>query len=366
MIHNRLTSGLARMVALGLILVFVPACAYLVGSWSRGEKSPRDTYVFSHNKHAVVEKIDCADCHGGVAKNKSLDEKREIPHKCDECHDTPATYSKETATLLESSRVTGVIFSHEKHLTLTLPADATPVSCDSCHGSIKEAKKISDYRLDLMELKCVECHKTDFDKENCDLCHKAGSLRNTDTKALWKYLDHSGDWLHRHGSQARGTDQTCAHCHKVETCAECHSRSNVPMRPSQLRLNQPDSMAHHRGDWISRHPMEAKLDSKSCQVCHQLSSCKACHDRFGVGQTGALGSKTSPHPGGWLLRGSGESHGDAARRDAVSCAACHDRGAASNCVTCHRIGAPGGNPHPAGWQSNQDKATSPACTPCHQ
>lgn len=219
----------------------------------------------------------------------------------------------------------------------------------------------ANHRPGMLE-SCGQCHDKDFGQDNCTRCHAAGSLGG---KVSDEIFDHGGDWLRRHGPAARASDTACAHCHKVDTCAACHSRSAVPIRPAQLRLDRPDSAQHHRGDFLTRHPMEAKLDPKSCATCHQVSSCTQCHERMGVGQTATLG-KNGPHPSSWLLRGSGDFHGDAARRDAMSCAACHDRGAASNCVACHRVGGSGGNPHPPGWQSAQDKLTAAACTPCHQ
>ena len=50
-----------------------------------------------------------------------------------------------------------------------------------------------------------------------------------------------------------------------------------------------------------------------------------------------------------------------------SCASCHDQGAASNCVNCHRE-AMGINPHPPGWRSTvpaAERHTHPTCRICH-
>ncbi len=372
MIRNRLSNRALRALVLGVLVVSVSACAYLVGSWSGapGTQSKRDVITFSHNRHLVKEGLACGDCHSDMDKNESLDQKRAIPHenKCMDCHDKKDNCkmchaNPEQPVTLVDHRMEGMVFSHKNHLARSLPGDTSPVTCETCHTEIKDATRVSDNTRPGMLEACSQCHQKDFGRENCTLCHKPGSLGTKTSAQIW---DHGGDWLNRHGGAARTSDAVCSHCHKVDTCAECHSRSNVPIRPSQLKLDRPDSLAHHRGDWLSRHPMEARLDSKSCGTCHQQSSCQQCHDRMGVSQTGALGSKTGPHPPGWLIRGSGENHGDAARRDAVSCAACHDRGAASNCVTCHRVGAPGGNPHPPGWTSTQDKQSAAACTPCHQ
>ena len=366
-IHTRV---LSFVVLVGLALG-VSACSYLVGSWAGDGKtaSKRDVITFSHNRHVMKEGVGCEDCHGDMSKNESLEAKRMIPREktCLDCHEKKDNckmchQNPEQPTTLVDTRMPGLKFSHKNHVGRTLPDSEDKVKCDTCHADVKNATTASMNNRPAMLETCGQCHQKDFGRDNCTRCHEAGSLGGKVSNELF---DHGGDWLRRHGSAARGSDTACAHCHKVDTCAACHSRSGVPIRPAQLRLDRPDSAQHHRGDFLTRHPMEAKLDGKSCNACHQVSTCTQCHERMGIAQTGALG-KTGPHPSTWLLRGSGEFHGDAARRDAVSCAACHDRGAASNCVACHRVGAPGGNPHPPGWQSAQDKLSAPACTPCHQ
>ena len=53
---------------------------------------------------------------------------------------------------------------------------------------------------------------------------------------------------------------------------------------------------------------------------------------------------------------------------AVACAPCHDQGAASVCVTCHRVGGSGGTPHPPGWSDAHPRADisrNGMCLICH-
>ncbi|MFL5426132.1 MAG: hypothetical protein ACJ783_13945, partial [Myxococcales bacterium] len=84
----------------------------------------------------------------------------------------------------------------------------------------------------------------------------------------------------------------------------------------------------------------------------------------------AANSTVNPHPSGWAIPGTGTAfHGDAARRDILNCASCHDQGAQSICVTCHRSGGPGGNPHPSGFLSRHnlsEAATDGRCAICHR
>ena len=73
----------------------------------------------------------------------------------------------------------------------------------------------------------------------------------------------------------------------------------------------------------------------------------------------------SPHPPGWVgTRGSDNRHGLEARANPVSCASCHGGAGEALCVGCHRVGGPGGNPHPVGFSSHKPLSDLP-CRLCH-
>ena len=368
--RNGIRNRWASIAALGALCMTLPACAYLVGSWAGAPTADarRDNIIFSHNRHVVKESLSCSDCHGKVEANESVQETRMIPKEkqCLECHDREDNCKQchanpSAPTTLVDHRMPGIRFSHKNHIERKVPG-TDQFGCDVCHGALREATHVSDDKRPSMLQTCGLCHKTTFRKEKCSQCHISGSLSERTSDDIF---DHGGDWLRRHGQNARGGDAICLHCHKTETCAECHSRSNIPIRPSQLNLDRPEMAVQHRGDWLSRHNIEARLDGKSCLTCHEQRTCTECHQRLGVAAAAKLGGSNNPHPAGWINRGSGTFHGDEARRDAFACAVCHDRGAVSNCVSCHRVGAPGGNPHPGGWRSDENKHTSPACAPCH-
>ena len=128
----------------------------------------------------------------------------------------------------------------------------------------------------------------------------------------------------------------------------------------------------HRGDYLTRHAVEARSDPASCRKCHGQRTCRSCHALNGLSappdKALAGGATRNPHPAGWMVPGGDDFHGHKARRDINSCASCHDRGSASNCVSCHKVGGMGGSPHPTGW-SWQDKsgqcASNPMCATCH-
>jgi len=53
-----------------------------------------------------------------------------------------------------------------------------------------------------------------------------------------------------------------------------------------------------------------------------------------------------------------------ARQNILSCAGCHNQGANSLCVACHRSG--GVNPHPPGWKGTTPQiGSNPTCKICH-
>jgi len=364
-------------------------CGFLFGSWAADPASEpaqpgpqmtaeqrkdlaekRDRIIFSHNRHVVKEGLGCSDCHAKVDASEDVKQHSLIPamDKCSDCHDTnddanckqchvnpddPESYFKEPTVQYQvpGAGPDDAIFSHKKHLPRTGKDEQH--ACQVCHASVPDAIAVSKDRKPGLDV-CAACH-----------------------------FRHSTEWLRYHGHEQRAGAQEkgsggCRDCHdklalsdgeqrpKGDSCAACHSPSNVPLRPAQLNLDKPQQVTVHRGDWLSRHNQEARLDGKACLTCHeQRHFCNDCHERLGVAAGKVLGGNNNPHPAGWILRGSGQFHGDAVRRDALGCAVCHDRGAASNCVTCHRVGGPGGNPHPGGWHSNENKHTSPACSPCH-
>ena len=71
----------------------------------------------------------------------------------------------------------------------------------------------------------------------------------------------------------------CATCHKASFCADCHT-NQVEMKPSVKYGNRPDREMPHRGNFLTLHKIEGKLDPASCYRCHGRANnerCVACH-----------------------------------------------------------------------------------------
>jgi len=345
------------------------ACAYMVGSWADGAAGHPDALIFSHKRHVVGESLDCGDCHSGVASSDGLQGARAMPKEstCLECHEKKGNCKQCHATPdapqgWVDHRMPGVLFSHKAHMPRVSKDGKAPDACLPCHDRIKDNDKVSDDTRPGMITTCNQCHAKDLAKGDCTRCHIQDSLGRVVSNDIF---DHGGDFLRRHGNLARGGEGICMHCHKVDTCSNCHSRTNPALRPVRFGLDRPDQAQHHRGDFAGRHGVEARLDPKACTSCHAVQTCQECHQRMGVGPTGAQANPANPHPKGYLVRGNTPFHGSDAWRDVASCAACHDQGAASGCVACHKVGAAGGNPHPPGWAAGGRDVKSAGCVHCH-
>ena len=64
-----------------------------------------------------------------------------------------------------------------------------------------------------------------------------------------------------------GPVRLCATCHRASFCADCHTHS-VEMKPSLKYGNRPDRQMPHRGDFLTLHKIEGKLDPGNCYRCH--------------------------------------------------------------------------------------------------
>jgi len=269
---------------------------------------------------------------------------------CKDCHDTDPNIKTAARTAPFRFR-----FDHSFHLKKVK-------DCKACH---KELPEVGDAEAPAPPMAaCTSCHEHQkaYAEARCTPCHV--DLKGYLPKTAYA---HQGDWLRTHGKLATPTAQTCAVCHDQTSCAECHAAQTVAARPSVVFPENVDRAYIHRGDYVSRHMVEAQNNPASCRTCHGSAFCEACHTAQGLTNTAV--NVRDPHPAGWSTdKGTNHFHGDAARRDIVSCAGCHDNGAASTCVGCHQVGGIGGNPHPSKFLSKHDagdRAHNSMCAACH-
>ncbi len=336
--------------------VLLTACASFVGIFV----SQQDTIRVPHARHTKAE-VECISCHETIFDSTNL-ETQDFPNekKCFECHKEEKktgncafchTNVERPAKL--PVRVRDLKMNHTEHL------ERVKEDCGVCHKALPEPFRTEGMSPSMDS--CLTCHehKAQYDAGKCDVCHK--DLTRFKLKPIADF-SHRGDWVKNHKTEARSAGANCETCHEQTFCSECHAKT-VAVKVSFLMPERVDRTFIHRNDFISRHMVEARADESSCQRCHGLNFCQACHAQNAL----KPGSSTTldPHPAGF---GEGLKHGPAARQDIVSCASCHDQGAASNCVQCHRVGGPAGNPHPPTWMvrhSKEEIGRNAMCQVCH-
>ena len=344
---------------IALAALGIAACATMLGT--RRAKQPGEEIRQSHAAH---KDLPCVMCHEEVPEAKTVTDRLRPPEakclechgdkkdqkECGYCHTAPAhagPYPAESHT---------IIISHQNHLKLVND------DCTACHVKLSEYARPGPTPPTMKS--CTKCHehRVDFDEGRCGTCHT--DLKRFPLKPVAEF-SHAGDFIRQHASVAHVTADACTQCHDQTFCADCHAQT-APMRVELKFSENVTSDFIHRGDYLTRHSIEARSDPVLCQRCHGTSFCSACHDQENVGPGGS--NPRRPHPPGWAFAGP-TSHAVAAQHDIVSCASCHDQGPNSNCVGCHRVGGVGGNPHPMQWQQKHslpEAYGTAMCQYCHK
>lgn len=340
-----------RATLLSSLLLLLGACGFKATQTQAVDRTPT---TFPHEIHGG---FDCADCHTGIIKSTQLgDSKLPGVAKCEECHDRSSSEDKVKFNVpRRTTRDYELRFDHAAHLKRVAKGD-----CITCHKDIPGPGQAWNTSPPMAA--CTSCHqhKTDFAEARCSPCHV--SLKRYPLKPLTAF-SHEGNWVKEHGKLAKGSAESCATCHEQTYCGECHATATRPVRAEILFPEKVEVDFIHRADFVSRHKVEVQADPASCRKCHGSNFCDSCHKEQGLSPRSL--SPRDPHPVGWRTRGSGAFHGDAARSNIVSCAGCHDQGAGSVCVVCHRVGSTltNINIHPPGFK--QTDKTKPMCRACH-
>jgi hypothetical protein len=330
------------------LCVVLAACAGILGLKRPG------TGHFPHRAH-VVAGVSCTSCHPSITDGSralhlpddasclTCHQQPHDPSPCSNCHSSPLAI----AQLIEARA--HLKFDHARH------AAPTSNNCMRCHDGVADG----DHRLRPPMATCFRCHDRDAERDGrrCDACHV--NLQEEGTLPA-SHLAHDGDWIREHGARSASSGQLCESCHRQSYCAGCHGQTAAVL-PKDRQLANPFAASAHRAGFAARHALEARSDPGACATCHTPDRCAACHTARGV--AGDRGR--NPHPPGWVgLAASDNLHGREARRDPASCAACHGGAGEALCVSCHRVGGIGGNPHPPGFSSRQPMDAMP-CRMCH-
>lgn len=332
-----------------LVLPLVLALAACQNGLKKPENAAPQPYKFPHAMH-IESGVACVECHAPILKSSRLQANVvdvQLPTKsetCLGCHDPVPDY-KPVQRFAPAVR-----FDHAAHIPRLKGAKD---ECQGCHVKVAEPGSFAPIVPAMATCTACHNHAQDFAVGRCMPCHV--DLKGYE-KPVQQYT-HEAQFLETHGRWARQNVSTCASCHDQTMCSQCHTATTRPMPPSVQFPEKVTAEFIHRGDWISRHAMEAAADPVSCSKCHGTGYCQSCHQFQGVAPGGA--SIRDPHPAGWI-----SVHGAAARQNILSCAACHNQGATSLCVACHSSG--GRNPHPPGWKGTTAQiGSNPMCRICH-
>lgn len=104
---------------------------------------------------------------------------------------------------------------------------------------------------------------------NCSECH-------TDS---WKSFNHkAASFFEKHRYYAQEQRQACASCHEESFCSDCHARGEI--KPSDKFADSPERNLPHRGDYMSQHKIDGRVNPAACAKCHGRSNnerCTTCH-----------------------------------------------------------------------------------------
>lgn len=372
--------------ALGLVfLLSLAACAGILGikpGGRGGSGGAAGEHPFEHRAHSMAG-IACVTCHDVPPSSPSAVAEREPPiaipspktctnagchakphdaRSCDQCHGE--SHRREEARMAREH----LRFEHKRHVS------RLSGQCVPCHAAAGKADEATTLRP--LMATCFGCHahKDQWKTRDCDGCHHDLPAEHVQPSS---HVVHDGDFTREHGVRAASQRDLCATCHSESSCAACHGVT-VPALPSRLAFDQPTqggkmTTGLHRAGFLSRHSEEARANPGLCATCHGDGGgegarfCLDCHTRRNRASASAGAFSTpvrNPHPAGWV-RARNSEHGRAARMDPMSCASCHGGPGEALCVSCHRVGGPGGNPHGRGFASILDPKRDEPCRQCH-
>jgi hypothetical protein len=344
-----------RDLAIVTVLVALCACASILGI--RSQARP-----FEHGAH-VNHGIACVRCHTQVASSNATSP-LDLPtaQTCASCHAEAHRDEgyRECSSCHGDAHIRRAVVQAKAHLRFSHATHQGPSQgkCITCHGAVLGG----DGALRPTMATCLSCHEhqAQWAERSCTPCHQ--NLDDERARPA-SHVVHGPDFMARHGIAAGSSRDLCTSCHRESECAECHG-ANVPALPQVMHFDEPGRPDMHARGFAARHALEAGVDPATCLSCHRDQSfCRDCHEKRGLLQASA--TRASPHPAGWVSANAGQNrHGEEARRNPVSCASCHGGAGELLCVGCHRVGGPGGSPHPAGFSSSKALSELP-CRLCH-
>ncbi len=316
------------------------------------------------------EHEECEACHDIESASKG--QKVDPAAACETCH---LGFDAKTKKVAAANWPTpNLIFNHKIHFE-----KQKDITCDRCHfgatgKGMEEVELSTRYQLPKMKT-CLECHNGAGAPAGCNVCHvtdPSGRLQVSFATAALRPmqgdplgLDHGPRYELTHGTRAKVDRRACGECHTDSYCATCHDSLQKPL-------------SVHPNDYVTLHPVQARMDSLQCDACHRYQSfCAACHERVGIGMSAdptLRARNLQVHDEDFKSNTvSPRHHSVSAARNINQCIGCHRE---ESCMRCHattgvRVGGQTGGgtiPHPDGIQGRcraLRQANDRACLKCH-
>ncbi len=107
------------------------------------------------------------------------------------------------------------------------------------------------------------------ESQMCGDCH-------TDGRSA---LSHTADFSRRHKFYAYQQQRTCSLCHAESFCSDCHAHKEE-LKPSDKYKEAVARDLPHRGDYLSQHRIDGRINPAWCVRCHGRQNnerCRVCH-----------------------------------------------------------------------------------------
>lgn len=109
----------------------------------------------------------------------------------------------------------------------------------------------------------------------CTECHESSA-----ETIVYERFVHSGLFAENHGPTARRQAAVCRMCHRQSDCDDCHGVW-VELKPSTKNQTENHRRMPHRGDYLTRHVIDARVNPAPCYRCHgnpeTARTCRPCH-----------------------------------------------------------------------------------------
>lgn len=109
----------------------------------------------------------------------------------------------------------------------------------------------------------------------CTECHEGKSEAFN-----YERFNHTLLFMENHRQLSYQEERACNMCHATSFCNDCHA-TRVELKPSDRDRTGNYRRMPHRGDYLTRHRIDARIDPTSCFRCHgnpkAARTCAPCH-----------------------------------------------------------------------------------------